>query len=66
MRHIFIQSPAYLYADKKENKIFLINKEILKGAVAKSYMTKALLIYDFATVPIGISLNMMENFIFFL
>ncbi len=32
--------------DKKENKIFLINKEIQKGAVAKSYLTNGLLIYD--------------------
>ncbi len=32
--------------DKKENEIFLIYKEIQKGAVAKSYMTKGLLIYD--------------------
>ncbi len=32
--------------DKKENKIFLIYKEIQKGAVAKSYMTNGLLIYD--------------------
>jgi hypothetical protein len=51
--------------DKKENKVFLIYKEIQKGAVAtaSSYMTKYLrissyimkpfiLIYDFATVPI--------------
>ncbi len=44
------------YTDKKENKIFLIFKEIQKGAVAKSYMTndlliyqEAFLIYDFAT-----------------
>ncbi len=29
--------------DKKENKIFLIYKEIQKGAVAKSYMTNGLL-----------------------
>jgi hypothetical protein len=37
-----------VYTDKKENKIFLIYKEIQKGAVAKSYMTDglALLIYD--------------------
>jgi hypothetical protein len=33
------------FTDKKENKIFLINKEILNGAVAKSYMTNVLLIY---------------------
>ncbi len=29
--------------DKKENKIFLIYKEIQNGAVAKSYMTNSLL-----------------------
>jgi hypothetical protein len=34
------------YTDKKENKIFLIYKEIQKGAVAKSYMRKAFLIYE--------------------
>ncbi len=34
------------HTDKKENKIFLINKEIQKGAVAKSYMTNGILIYD--------------------
>jgi hypothetical protein len=34
------------YNDKKENKTFIIYKEILKGAVAKSYMTNGLLIYD--------------------
>ncbi len=28
---------AVQYTDKKENQIFLINKEILNGAVAKSY-----------------------------
>ncbi len=33
------------YTDKKENKIFLIYKEIQNGAVAKSYMTNGLLIY---------------------
>jgi hypothetical protein len=31
--------------DKKENQIFLI-KEILSGAVAKSYMRKGFLIYE--------------------
>jgi len=31
---------------KKDNKIFLIFKEIQKGAVAKSYVTNGLLIYD--------------------
>jgi hypothetical protein len=35
-----------LYTDKKENQIFLINKEIQNGAVAKSYMTNGLLIYE--------------------
>jgi hypothetical protein len=50
-----------LYTSKKEKKIFLINKEIQKGAVAKSYMRrgfliyeekrKYLVIYDFATAP---------------
>jgi hypothetical protein len=35
------------YTDKKENQIFLIYeyKEILNGAVSKSYMTNGLLIY---------------------
>jgi hypothetical protein len=32
--------------DKKVNKIFLIYKEIQKGAVAKSYMANGLLIHD--------------------
>jgi hypothetical protein len=32
--------------DKKENKIFLINKEIQMGSGAKSYMRKGLLIYS--------------------
>jgi hypothetical protein len=35
-----------LISDKKEKKIFLIYKEIQKGAVAKSYITNGLLIYD--------------------
>jgi hypothetical protein len=34
------------YTDKKENKIFLIYKEIQSGAVAKSYMRKGFLIYE--------------------
>jgi hypothetical protein len=34
------------YTDKKEHQIFLINKEIQSGAVAKSYMRKGLLIYE--------------------
>jgi hypothetical protein len=33
-----------LYTDKKEYKIFLIYKEIQKGAISK--MTNGLLIYD--------------------
>jgi hypothetical protein len=33
------------HTDEKENKIFLIYKEIQNGAVAKSYMTNGLLIY---------------------
>ena len=51
-----------MYTDKKENKIFLIYKEIQMGAVAMSCMTKYLrissyirkpfLIYDFVTAPI--------------
>jgi hypothetical protein len=32
--------------DEKENKIFLIYKEIQNGAVAKSYMRKGFLIYE--------------------
>jgi hypothetical protein len=34
-----------IYIDKKENKIFLIDKEIQKGAVAKPYMINGLLIH---------------------
>jgi hypothetical protein len=34
-----------MYSDKKEKKNFLIYKEIQSGAVAKSYMRKAHLIY---------------------
>ncbi len=32
--------------DKKENKIFLIYKEIQMGAVARSYMRKGFLMYE--------------------
>jgi hypothetical protein len=32
--------------DKKEIKIFLINKAIQSGAVAKSYMREGLLLYE--------------------
>ncbi len=34
------------YTNKKENQIFPIYKETQNGAVAKSYMTNGLLIYD--------------------
>ncbi len=34
-----------VYADKKENLIFLEYKEIQNGAVEKSYMTNGLLLY---------------------
>ncbi len=34
------------YTDKKENKIFLIYKEIESAAVAKSYMRRGFLIYE--------------------
>jgi hypothetical protein len=33
------------YTDKRENKTFLIYKEIQMGSGAKSYMTNGLLIY---------------------
>ncbi len=48
MRKPFLHSKLrYIrtYTDKKENKIFLIYKEIQSGAVAKSYVTNGLLIY---------------------
>jgi hypothetical protein len=35
-----------LRTDKKENKIFLIYKEIQMGSGAKSYMRKGFLIYE--------------------
>jgi hypothetical protein len=34
------------HTDKKENKIFLIYKEIPMGSRAQSYMTNGLLIHD--------------------
>jgi hypothetical protein len=34
------------YTDKKENKNFLIYKEIQMGSGAKSYMRKGFLIYE--------------------
>ncbi len=39
-------SPKMYCTDKKENLIVLIYKEILSGAVAKSYMRKGFLIYE--------------------
>ncbi len=61
------------HTDKKEKKIFLIYREIQSGAVLKSYMRKGkyaanissymrrpLLIYDFATAPLWISLYMRK------
>jgi hypothetical protein len=46
----------YGYTDKKENQNFLIYKEIQNGAVANSYMTHGLLIYEeiFEQFPIYI------------
>jgi hypothetical protein len=38
--------PHIQYTDKKENKIFLIYKEIQMGAVAMSYMMKGFIIYE--------------------
>jgi hypothetical protein len=35
-----------MHTDKKENKIFLIYKEIQSGTVAKSYMRKGLQINE--------------------
>ncbi len=34
------------FTEKKENQIFLIYKEILSGAVAKSYLRNVFLIYE--------------------
>jgi hypothetical protein len=54
----------YGYTDKKENQIFLIYKEIQNGAVANSYMTHGLLIYEeiFEHFPIGVlSLYIRKN-----
>jgi hypothetical protein len=34
-----------MHTDKKDNNIFLIYKEMQKGAVAKSYMTNGFLIH---------------------
>jgi hypothetical protein len=37
---------ALPHTDQKENKNFLIFKEIQKGAVAKSYLKKGFVIYE--------------------
>ncbi len=42
----YSECEVYTPTDKKENKIFLMYKEILNGEVAKSYMRKGFLIYD--------------------
>ncbi len=54
-----------VHTDKTENKIFLVCKEFQSGAVAKSYMTNGLLIYDFATAPLCISLYMRKILFYF-
>ncbi len=51
---------------RKSIKFPPIYKEIQMGAVAKSYMRKAFLIYDFAIAPNWISFIYEENFVFFL
>ena len=38
--------PLVAYTDKKENKTFLIYKEIQMGSCAKSFMRKGFLIYE--------------------
>jgi hypothetical protein len=44
---IILENIVILYnTDKKENQISLIYKEIQYGALAKSYMTNDLLVYD--------------------
>ncbi len=51
-----------LYTDKKENQIFPIYKEILSGAVAKSYMTNGRLIYEQALPHIWLCNCSTQNF----
>jgi hypothetical protein len=55
------------HTNKKENKIFLIYKEIQSGAVAKCanispYVRRPSVLYDFATASL---LKYEENLIFF-
>jgi hypothetical protein len=46
-RSAYVDSLQIEYTKKKENKIFIIYKEIQSsGAVAKSYMRKGFLIYE--------------------
>jgi hypothetical protein len=45
VRESYFSFSGHHCTDKKENKIFLIYKEIQKGSVAESYMTNGLLIY---------------------
>jgi hypothetical protein len=56
----FVQLRYYTatYTDKKGTKIFLINKEIQNGAVAKSYITNGLLMEIFR-----ISSNIRKSFL---
>jgi hypothetical protein len=37
---------VHTHTDKKENQIFLIDREIQSGAVAKSYIRTGFLIYE--------------------
>jgi hypothetical protein len=43
--HAHARKKYSVHTDKKENKNFLLYKEIQMGAVAKSYMTNGLIIY---------------------
>ncbi len=49
-KHVYMKFSGPVFwaccTDKKENKIFLIYREIESGAVAKSYMRKGFLIYE--------------------
>jgi hypothetical protein len=45
IRRVWCETKINVYTDKRENEIFLINKEIHMGAVAKSYLRKGFLIH---------------------
>ncbi len=45
-RRVVFFNGTWIYTDKKENKIFLIYKEIQMGSGAKSYVRKGYLIYE--------------------